>query len=413
MVKYKPEIIGITGSVGKTSAKEAIYVVLASKYKARRNIKNYNNEIGLPLTVIGAESPGKNIFGWLYVFLKALFLILFNDKNYPEILVLEMGVDKPGDMEYLLSIAKCDMGVVTGIGHSHLEFFGSIDKIKKEKSFLIKNLPSSGWAILNYDDENARGMAKNTKARVLTFGFNEGAQARVANIVNLYNADNKTNIMGVNFKLIYNGSAAPFFLQNVLGRPAILAALAGASVGIIRGMNLVEISEALKLYKSPAGRMSLLRGIKNTLIIDDTYNASPQSAIAALEELNSMDIAENNSRFAVLGDMLELGSFTEEGHKKVGRKAAEAGVDKLIAIGEKARHIAGGAREGGMSADSIFHFYDSGAAGIFIQEKIKEGDIVLVKGSQGMRMEKIVKEIMADPLKAKELLVRQGKEWEQ
>jgi len=177
-------------------------------------------------------------------------------------------------------------------------------------------------------------------------------------------------------------------------------------------LNLVEISQALRNYRSPRGRMNLIKGIKHTLIIDDTYNSSPKAAFAAIEVLKKFPLKEGKRKFAVLGDMLELGSFTREGHEEVGRRAFEAGLDGLITVGEKARDIAVGAREAGLSQDKIFTFSDTSKAGQFLQQRIKEGDLILVKGSQGMRMEKIVKEIMDEPLKANELLVRQDESWE-
>ncbi|MFH1822992.1 MAG: Mur ligase family protein, partial [Patescibacteria group bacterium] len=166
LAKYKPDIIGVTGSVGKTSTKEAIYTVLNTKFKVRKNIKNYNNEIGLPLTIIGIDSPGKSIFGWIVVFWRAFFLLIFKDKNYPKILILEMGVDRPGDMKYLISIAKPKIGVVSLIGPVHLEFFNSLDNIQKEKGIMIKNITKDGWAIINYDEEKTREMVNLSKAKV-------------------------------------------------------------------------------------------------------------------------------------------------------------------------------------------------------------------------------------------------------
>lgn len=423
LAKYKPDVIGITGSVGKTSAKEAVYATLSSKFNARRNIKNYNNEIGVPLTVIGADSPGKSVFGWLAVFFKALKLILIRDENYPRILILEMGVDRPGDMDYLNSIVKCKVGVVTLIGPVHLEFFGAISNIQKEKGKLISNLPKSGRAILNYDDEKVRQMSKLTEAAALAYGFDENADVRAREAVFSFSdiadksefgalAANAAKLAGVSFKLSYNGSTAPVLLPNVIGYAAVYAALAGAAAGIVYGLNLIEISQALRKFNSPRGRMNLINGIKNTLIIDDTYNSSPQSSIAALEITGKVPLARGARRFAVLGDMLELGGYSEQGHKEVGRQAVKDKIDKLIAVGERARDIARGAEKAGMPADNIFHFARAEEAGKFIQEKINEGDLILVKGSQGMRMEKVVKEIMAEPLRGKELLVRQDEMWE-
>ncbi len=415
LAKYQPDVIGITGSVGKTSAKEAIYSVLKSKYIVRRNIKNYNNEIGLPLTIIGVDSPGKSFFGWVMVFLKAVKLLIVRDNNYPKILILEMAADKPGDMEYLTSIARCKIGVITLIGPVHLEFFGSLEKIKDEKSILIKKLIKPGWAVLNNDDENVKEIAKDIKSndiKILSYGFAEQAVIRARETqLSFTQKKNVNKLDGISFKLSYNGSTVPVFLPKILGQASIYAALAGAAVGIIYGFNLVEIAQALKNYQSPKGRMNLISGIKNTLIIDDTYNASPQSAIAALNSLASLPLSQSANKYAVLGDMLELGSYSEAGHREVGGEVAKSGINKLIVVGERSRDIARGAVLAGMAEDNIFHFDIADEAGKFIQDRIKQGDIILVKGSQGMRMEKIVKEIMAEPLRAEELLVRQGSEW--
>lgn len=411
--KYKPKIIGITGSVGKTSAKEAVYTVLKTKFNVRRNTKNYNNEIGLPLTIIGSDSPGKSIFGWLGVFFKALGLILFKDKNYPKILVLEMGVDRPGDMKYLMGIAKGDIGIVTLISHSHEEFFEDVKEIQKEKGLLVENLKPGGWAILNFDDELTRELAGKSKVKVLSYGFKEGAMLRAQELVFSFEKTKEVdNLLGLSFKLTYNGSFIPVLLPQVIGYNSIYAALVAAAVGATMEMNLVEISKAMREFDSPNGRMNLIDGIKHTLIIDDTYNSSPISVMSALDIVSKIPIAKGARRFAVLGDMLELGKYSEEGHREVGRYAAKARVDKLITVGERARDIARSAEEAGMARDNIFEYTDVAEAGRFIQQRIEQGDLILVKGSQGMRLEKIVKEIMAEPLRAKELLVRQEEEWE-
>ncbi len=414
--KYNPKIIGITGSVGKTSAREAIYTVLSSKYNVRQSIKNYNNEIGVPLTVIGGVAPGKSVFRWLKIFKHALELIIFKDKEYPEILILEMGVDRVGDMEYLNSILKCDIGVVTMIGSSHLEFFGTINKIKKEKELLIKNLKKSGWAILNYDNKETRKMINASKVKVSTYGFEERADIKAQEIkFNFLNEgktkNSLTDLSGVNFKINYNGSSVPVLLPNAISNNSIYSALSAVSVGIAYEMNLINISKALYNLKALPGRMNLLKGIKNTIIIDDTYNSSPQSCFSVLDVIEKMPLKNNVSKFAVFGDMLELGGNSEEEHIKVGNYLVKSGVDKLIVVGERSRDIARGAKNAGMKNNNIFHFSNTDLAGRFIQERIKKGDLILIKGSQGMRMEKIVKEIMAEPLRSKELLVRQDSQW--
>jgi len=407
--KYKPGVVGITGSMGKTSTKEAVFAVLSSKFKVRQNLKNYNNELGMPLSILGAESGYKSIFKWLGVITHGVRLILFRDSGYPEILVLEMGADHPGDIKYLTDLAPCKVGVVTGIGPAHLEFFESIDKIVKEKRIIVSHLGQEGFAVLNRDDEKTYEMREKTRAKVLTYGFDAASDVRAQEDSVIGDG---VEIKGVNFKLSRAGAVVPIFIPGIMGKQHIYAALAGAAVGIAYGMNLVEVSQSLKNYKAPKGRMNLIPGIKRSLIIDDTYNASPIPTKVALEVLQSIKLpAEDDKKFAVLGDMLELGSFSEEGHKQVGRAAAGSGVDYLVTVGERSRDIVRAALESGMNEDRVSNFPTPEEAGLFVQNKMKQGDLILVKGSQGMRMEKVVKELMAEPLMASELLVRQDPEW--
>lgn len=410
--KYKPDIVGITGSVGKTSSKEAIAAVLEKKFTVRRSTKNYNNEIGLPLTIIGVDkTPGKSVWGWLAVILKAKKLIFKRDKNYPEILVLEMGADKPGDIEYLTEFAPCKVGVLTFISHAHTEFFKTIKKIAQEKRIIISHLRQDGFAVLNFDNELVMQSAGTTKAEVVTYGFKEGADLRATDI-NILKDEQTGWSTGLNFKVLYKGSVVPVFLPGVIAKSAISAALSGLAVGTIFGVNLVEGAQALSKLEGLPGRMRLIPGIKNTLIIDDTYNSSPEAAKSAVETLAQVEVKYGAKRYAVLGDMLELGTETENAHRELGFRVAELGIDNLITIGEAAKHTAQAAKEAGLDENAIASFANSGEAGRFLQEKLKPGDVVLAKGSQGGRLEKLVKEVMAEPLQAAKLLPRQGREWE-
>lgn len=410
--KYKPHIIGITGSIGKTSSKEAVVTVLDGRFRIRASFKNYNNELGLPLTIIGHESAGRSLIGWLLVFVKACRLILITDKNYPEILVLEMGVDRPGDMAYLCSIVSPEVGIETAVSYSHLEYFGSIGNIKKEKQVLIENVDNKGVSILNYDNELTREMAEVSRAKVVTYGLQTGANLQAQDIV--YNfSKGDYDLSGLHFKMNYNGSIVPVFMKNVLSEPAIYAALTGAAVGLHFGMNLVEIAGALNNFNLPVGRMNLLAGLNHTFIIDDTYNSSPEACLAALNVLGNIGIADEAKKYAVLGDMMEIGDYTEDGHKIVGEKINEQKIDYLIAVGERAKFIVEGAKSKGMLEQNIFKFEKLKEASDFLLERINNGDVILVKGSQSMRMEKIVKALMAEPERAKELLVRQGTEWKE
>lgn len=433
--KYQPDIIGVTGSVGKTSAKEAVFKVLSGQFSCRRSLGNYNNEIGVPLTIIGAPSGKKSLFGWLKVFCRALRLMLINS-SYPKILILEMGADKPGDLEYLTNFIPLKVGIVTAIAPVHTEFFKTLENIAREKSRVITCLPKDGFALINADDELVRPMKEKTEAAVSTYGLSKEAEVRATEIKLSYGEINpmdglkRKTVRGLSFKVQYSGSTAPFYLPGVLGEHQVYTALAATAVGLAYGLNLISISEQLKSFKSPAGRMNVIQGIKHTLIIDDSYNSSPQAALAALAVLEKINLGEDIPgsvrppaieklprggrrflKFACLGEMAELGEFTEQGHALVGQRAAGV-ADILITVGEKAKTIAKEALKRGMHEMQIFSFDFAEEVGRFLQDRIHKGDIILVKGSQVSRMEKVVKEIMAEPRRADELLVRQGIEWQ-
>lgn len=415
--KYNPRVIGITGSVGKTGTRDAVWQVLQNKFNVRRTIGNYNNEIGLPLTVLGMESPGKSLFGWMGVFSKSLGMLL-GRKTYPDVLVLEMGVDKPRDLDYLLSIVKPNISILTAISEIpvHIEFFQSVNELAKEKSKIMKFLNEEEAAILNFDDERVKSVADKTKSNVVTYGFSESVDFRASDVA--LNSEDLQRLIGaedayqgISFKLHYKDNEVPIRMPNVFGRHQVYSALAAVAVGIQFDMNLIEISEALQGFVPPRGRMHLIPGIKKTCIIDDTYNASPDSALAALTVLGELRV-ENGKKIVALGDMLELGEMTEEGHRRVGRATAKV-ADVLIVVGEASRFIADAAKKSGMNEANVHHFMTSEEAGMKIQNEIlEEGDLLLAKGSQGMRMEKIVKEVMAEPMRAEELLVRQNKKWQ-
>lgn len=409
--KYQPKIIGITGSVGKTSAKEAITTVLSKKFLVRQTIGNYNNEIGVPLTIIGEKTAGQNIFGWLRILLKGLGLILFM-KDYPEILVLELGIDKPKDMDYLLDFIKPYIGVITAISEIpvHLEFFKNPEELAQEKSKLVLSLSSEDVAILNYDDKRVRRIKSKIRADYLTFGFDSQADIWADNVtINSKELSelNGQNPKGISYKLHYRENIIPVRMPYIFSKHQIYASLAAVAVGITFDLNLVEISQRLLEFRPPKGRMHLIKGIKNSFIIDDTYNASPDSTIAALDVLKNLSVS--GKKIAVLGDMLELGVLTEKGHREVGKKAVSS-CNVLVTVGSRMKFAADQAEKQGMVSENVFWFSEKETerAGKFIQNKIlKEGDLVLIKGSRKMRMERIVKELMAEPLRADELLYQE------
>jgi UDP-N-acetylmuramoyl-tripeptide--D-alanyl-D-alanine ligase len=404
--RYHPLVVGVTGSMGKTSTREAIYAVLGAKFNTRRNIKNYNNEIGVPLTILGLESGGRSLASWMGNFKKALETV-FLIQEYPEMLVLEMGADKPGDIRYLMSFVDLNAGVITGIGDIpvHVEFFGTSAQVAREKARLIEFLKSDDFAVLNFDDERVKKLASKTRAKILSYGFCQEAGVRAVNYQPNIGLDIENS--GINFKIEHEGKTALVRRRGVFGRHQVYPILAASAVGLGFGMKLPEIAEALKNYKPPKGRMNLLAGIKQTWILDDSYNASPPAAAEALETLGQF---EGRRRIAVLGDMLELGHFTEQAHRQIGEKAKES-ADLFFAVGDRMKFAAESAQKKGMKKQKIFCFEDADAARLPLQMTIRKGDVILIKGSQSMRLEKIVEEIMAYPEKAGELLVRQEEKW--
>lgn len=427
--RFKPEIIAITGNVGKTSTKEAIACVLSKIRKTRSSKGNLNNEFGVPLTIIGDWSDdyyeaSNGAWFWFKVLIIAPFGLLFN-KNYPEILVLEYGADRPGDIARLTEKYKPKIGVVTAVGEIpvHVEYFSDPDSLAREKSKLISKMDLSCYAVLNHDDPMVYDMKEKTKAKVMSYGFTQHLKNENANAtedsVNLgeatvklsnfdFRLDSDGKPMGVGFKIHHgnNASFVPVTLYGVLGKSQALAAGAATCVGLIYEMNLIEISQALVDYKGPKGRLKILKGIKNSTIIDDTYNAAPASTHLAIDTLKDLPAGR---RIAVLGDMLELGKYTIQAHQEMGNLVG-GGVDILVTVGLRAKFIADSA-ENQMPKANIYSFATSDLAKTKVQELIQEGDLVLVKGSQGIRMEKIVEEIMAEPERKKELLVRQNKKW--
>lgn len=385
--KYQPGIVGITGTVGKTSTKEAVVTVLRQIRKVRASSGNFNNEIGLPLTILGGWGKAGGWFFWLKVVALSILRLIFR-MNYPELLVLEYGADRPGDIQYLLEIAKPQIGVVTAVGDIpvHVEFYSGPDAVAREKSRLIENLPAIGFAVLNYDDESVYDMKDNTRAHIITFGFGTGAELRITNFENRVEDDRP---LGITFKLEYSGSFVPVRLDGAFGRAQAYAAAAAAAVGLAFGMNLVRISEALNYYQVPPRRGKLVPGIKETYIFDDSYNASPLSMHAAIDTLKEF---EAKRKVAVLGDMLEIGKYAIEAHEQMGRLVAKV-FDILVTVGPRAKFIADAANKAGMAKKNIYTFDIADDAKSTVQDVIKKGDFILVKASRAIGLDKIVEEI--------------------
>jgi len=405
--KYKPKIIAITGSVGKTSTKDAVYAVLSKISHVRKSEKSFNSEIGLPLTILGCPNGWNNPFIWLTNVLKGMWLFVGSHK-YPKWLVLEVGIGKPNDMKRTASWLKTDAVIITTIGETppHIEFFNSHKHLVEEKSQLIKTLKQDGLLVLNADDKIVLEMKTKSKQRTITYGFTEGVDVLGSGDTIFYSDKNEPE--GIIFRADEEGNSLPVVIDGVFGRNHVYASLAALALSSGLKLNMLAVVDSLKDYDVPPGRMRLLKGIENCLIIDDTYNSSPLACESALKTLH--EIKSIGRKIAILGDMLELGRHTVEAHKNIG-KIAKENADVLFIVGPRAKAIKEGALEAGMNKEKIFEFLNSFEAGNFIKTFVQKNDVVLIKGSQGMRMERVVETILLDQENKNKLLVRQDEEW--
>ncbi len=402
--KYRPQIIGITGSVGKSSTKEAVAVTLSTLYSVRKAEGNYNNEIGIPLTIIGAKSGGASLPRWFLVFLKWLWVMII-PVRYPQILILEMGIDRPGDMEYLLEFIPVKIGIATHISSSHILYFGTIANIAKEKGRLIASLPAEGFAILNADDKRTLKLGERTQAKTITYGFSEEADVRADNI--LFERDPGRS-EGFSFKVNFEGKSIPVRLPKIIAAHHIPAALAAIAVGVALKMNLVDIAKRLAQFAPLPGRMHLLSGKNGTYLIDDTYNASPASTRAALAVMSEFMAPR---KIVILGDMLELGIESAEEHGNLANAVEAAGISLVITVGQHMRALHEALQAKGFSRKQLMWFPDPITVAEVVQNLIHPRDLILVKGSQGLRMEMVIEPLLADTNEATWKLCRQSPDW--
>ncbi len=404
--RTKPTIIAVTGSVGKTSTKDAIFAVLKHHRKTRKSEKSFNSEIGVPLSVLGLPNAWDNPLLWTWNLIEGLFIALFS-KNYPEVLVLEAGVDRPGDMSKLATWLRPDIVVFTRLPDVpvHVEYFSSPEAVSAEKLVLASALKPTGVCIYNHDD--AQLLQAMSAIRQPSIGFSRYAPSQfTASADEIVYRDDIP--VGSQLRLTHLDETVALKALGSIGVQNAYTFAAAAAVASQFEIPLKAVADALASHLGPAGRMRIIPGIKGTCIIDDTYNSSPTAAESALQSLK--ELRGFTRKIAVLGDMLELGQFSTREHERIGTVAA-ASCDMLITIGVRSRKTAEGALEAGMSEKMIYQYEDSLTAGRELQQLIKPGDVILVKGSQGVRGERVVEEVMAEPDRAPELLVRQDASW--
>ncbi|NJN17175.1 MAG: UDP-N-acetylmuramoyl-tripeptide--D-alanyl-D-alanine ligase [Oscillochloris sp.] len=345
-----PTVVGITGSVGKTSTKEVVAAVLSRRFRTLKNRRSFNSEATVPTSILRLTAEHQAA-------------------------VLEMGMWAPGEIRFLASLARPQVGIVTNVGPSHMERLGSIEAIAAAKAELPESLPADGWCILNADDPQVLAMAERTQARVLTYGFSATADVRAEAVQSF-------GLQGVGFTLCYADQRREL-RSPLVGRHAVYLALSAAATGIALGMDLDAIVEGLTEPQDLDARIVRLEGPNGALIIDDTYNAAPLSVRAALDLLAEVP----GRKIAVLGDMLELGAAEEAGHRDVGRYVVGI-ADLLVVVGRRARWIAEAALAAGMPAAQVQVFDQAEEAAASLRSQLQNSDVVLVKGSRGVEMER-------------------------
>ena len=388
--KYKPGVIGIAGSVGKTSAREAIFAVLRSIRNVRATRGERNDELSFLLTILGNWEIRNGFFFWSRVILASIFRLLF-PVRYPEILILEYAVRRPGDMKRLLEIARPQIAVLTAVGDipSHVEFFESPEAVLREMERIVEVLPATGFVILNADDHDVLLARDKTRAHAVTYGFGERAEVRIVNL-ECRKRDRRPD--GISFKIEHGGNFVPIRLQGVVGKTHAYAVAAASAIGMSFGVHLVRTAEALAYFKTPPHRLSIVSGANQTTIIDDTYDSSPLSIRLALEAVR--DCGGTRS-IAVFGDILEVGKYTVAVHEAIGKTAAKI-FDVFITVGPRAKFAGLAARRSGMSKKNSFSVETADEVLPILEKAKKKGDLIFISGSGLVGLQKITEALQPE-----------------
>ena len=398
--RYRPHIVMVTGSVGKTSTKDAVASVLATRFFVRKSEKSFNSEFGVPFTILGVDNPWGNPLAWLSLVKRAIVLLTLPN-HYPNMLVLEVGADRPGDLARILRLATPDAVVVTRLPEIpvHVEAYASPEAVREEEFSPAYALAAAAPLIICADDAYAVEGSKRTPARVVTYGLAAEADVRIR-AIGFSEAGGE--VSGMYADVAMQGEQTEIVVAGSVGATQVFPAAAALAVASAFGIPIAEAQAALEGYEPPPGRGRLLAGKNGSVVIDDSYNASPVAVEQALKTLK--DFPHARRRIAVLGDMLELGRYSVAEHEQVGTLARSV-ADIVVAVGIRARAFAGA-----QGSAEVMLFDNSRAAAAALADVVRPGDVILVKGSQSIRTERIVKALLATPADAAQL-VRQEKTW--
>ncbi len=403
--KHKPKIIAVTGSVGKTSTKDAIYIALSNREHTRKSEKSFNSEIGVPLTILGLPNAWGGVVGWIENIGEG-FILPWRREEYPKWLVLEIGVDRPGDIARF-SWLKPNIVVFTKFPKVpvHVEYFESPEALADEKRLLKEYLRPDGTLIINGDDVRLGTEEVKEGQHKLTFGLGEEPTVRGYEYKIEY--ENRLPV-GISFTVQFQDTVEKVRLTGVLGAHHMYPVLCALTVLVSEGKSISGASEMFTEQTFAPGRMRLLEGVNGSVIIDDSYNSSPIAVRAGLETL--ADIEVPGKKIVVLGDMLELGDYSVEAHKKVGEFVSTC-ADVCITVGVRMKGTAEAVVQAKGRCTRVESFKTATEATSTVQMMLQEGDAVFVKGSQGVRLERVVEQILRDPNSAVKVLPRQDPHW--
>ncbi|HEY4500995.1 MAG TPA: UDP-N-acetylmuramoyl-tripeptide--D-alanyl-D-alanine ligase [Candidatus Paceibacterota bacterium] len=398
--RYPPHIVMVTGSVGKTSTKDAVAAVLTTRFFVRKSDKSFNSEFGVPFTILGVKNPWENPLVWLSVIKSALALLILPN-HYPNMLVLEVGSGKPGDIAQILKIVTPDAVMVTRLPEIpvHVETYASPESVREEEFSPALALKNGAPLIISVDDPYAMDRALRISTRVISYGVSDGATVRVSES-GFYEIDGK--VIGMKANIVTDGKQKSLVVKGSVGMTQLLPATAALAAAIAFDIPPSEAFKAIESYEPPPGRGRLLQGKNGSIIIDDSYNASPAAVEEALTTLKNFPHATR--RIAVLGDMLELGRYSVMEHERIGKLARDS-ADLVAAVGIRARAFISS-----HGTADVLQYDNAKTAARELPDIIQKGDVVLIKGSQSIRTERIVEALLANPSDSS-LLVRQEREW--
>jgi len=386
--KYKPIIIGVAGSTGKTIAKDAIAAALSTSHRVRSAPFSYNTPIGVALSILGVTT--KVVKQNWYRILTASKLKELT-KVEPDIIVLELGANQPGDIDYLANQLPFRGAVITNIQSAHLRLFTNKDLVAHEVQSLVVDIPTSGYTILNADDPLVKDMAGRSSAPVTTYGLAAGADIRLIRA-------KRVNHVGYACEVKIKQKIYELHLPQLLAEYHIPHFLAAIAIAHAMNLDIPEVIARLQAIPIPPGRMNLLSGYNQSTLLDDTYNASPESTLAALTVLNEYPATR---KIAILGDMLDLGAHTITAHREIGKSAAQI-ANVLVCVGPNMRHAGASALDQGTV--DVHNFNTSQDVGKWLHDFLQPKDAVLIKGSRDMHMEEVVNRLLADPNDQKQLV---------